>query len=812
MAGLPTLETRPDGSIVLDPPVELPDVLDAVIVGGGPFGTAAAFRLKELGRRALVIDYDDILKRIRDYAKDKQILPDYGGGDRMQFPKGGPFVQQLQFRPIDKDQMCVEWKALYRKCGIPAQIGVEMTGLERDGDLWNVVAWNHNLKREQIIRAHHVVVAVGRGVPRRLDIPGRVEGLAFGLTSADRYVGEPVLVIGGGTSAAEAVIAVSGAKVAAQDQSDVYWSYRGEKMPKVSRALADPFFEAFVSNGNVRYLPNSEPVAVLEIGEESYLSVRISRVASAGCPTETTQLEFKKTFSLACIGEDIPEALLAKIGVPLATGGAANKKRIVVSPLLETRQPNVYLAGDVLSPAYFETTEFDDPSTFKEIKRRGNVKAALRDGVMVAEVIDQKLAGKTVIEVHLQFEEAEAPAEAAAAPEVAPVAALAPADVPVAPVAVPPPATVVTLTSAGAADLTVKMPRKKPTRKCRLISILPSGVEANEYALKSEGATTIGRQGADVAFPEDLGLSDVHARVIAAPEGYYVRDEGSAEGVFLQPAQGRVVLLEPGSIFRAGRQWLVVADDRSRPGLLHYDATGQYVARHELRSGPTIFGRQSPDVTLSPEDGSLSRRHFAVVVQDGRVGVKDLGSGNGTYVKVSGQMLLEDGDRLHLSRQVLQFTDEQLTAEPTSDVSLDTSFFRRAPAAPAAPAPPAAKAPPAPAPAKPAPAPAAPAVAAPVDGQPSVTFKALGRLVTCAKGQTICEAAEHAGIKLDADCHAGVCGMDPVKVISGAEHLSALGGSERSTLEDLCSLEPGPHRLACMARVSGPVVVDILKQ
>ena len=192
-------------------------------------------------------------------------------------------------------------------------------------------------------------------------------------------------------------------------------------MPKVSRALADEFFDAFVGNGNVRYLPTSEPVAVLEIGEESFLSVRTNRIVPPGCPPETTQLEFKKTHCIACIGEDIPELLLTNIGAPLVAGGAANKKRIVVSPLLETRQPNVYLAGAVLSPAYFETTEFDDPTTFKEIKRRDNIKAAMRDGVLVAEVIDQKLAGKTLIEVQLEFEDGEAAAAAAEAPAAAPV-------------------------------------------------------------------------------------------------------------------------------------------------------------------------------------------------------------------------------------------------------------------------------------------------------------------------------------------------------------------------------------------------------
>src|SRR5262245_60438954 len=688
-------ETRQDGSIVLDPPVELPEVLDAVIVGGGPFGTAAAFRLKELGRSALVIDYDDLMKRIRDYAKGKPILPDYGGGDRMQFPKGGDFVRKLQFPRIDKDEMCVQWKSFYREFNVPAQVGVEMTGLERDGDVWQLVAWNHNLKKEQIIKAKHVVLAFGRGVPRRFDIPGNVAGLAFALSIANQYVGEPVLVIGGGTSAAEAVIAISGAKNSAGDPTDVYWSYRGEKMPKVSRALADEFFDAFVGNGNVRYLPTSEPVAVLEIGEESFLSVRTNRIVATGCPPETTQLEFRKSHCIACIGEDIPELLLTNIGVPLVAGGAANKKRIVVSPLLETRQPNVYLAGAVLSPAYFETTEFDDPSTFKEIKRRDNIKAALRDGVLVAEVIEQKLAGKTLIEVQLEFEEDEAPAAAepaaaaaaepaaaverpaAAAPPSAPAAAAAaPAIAPPVPEVPPPPASVQPA-AAAAPQETVKKPKRTAPAGCRLVSILPSGVEANEFALKVDGPTTIGRHGADVAFPEDLGLSDIHARISPSADGYRVRDEGSAEGVFLQPAGGRLLMVEPGAIIRAGRQWLVVGDDPGAPSLIHYDTSGRHVARHDLKTGTTIFGRQSPDVTIAADDGSLSRRHFATVVQDGHVGVKDLGSGNGTYVKVSSDMLLADGDRIHLSRQVLQFTDEKEAVEPEAKVSVDTTFYHR---------------------------------------------------------------------------------------------------------------------------------------
>src|SRR5204863_8307293 len=168
---------------------------------------------------------------------------------------------------------------------------------------------------------------------------------------------------------------------------------------------------------------------MLDSDGQSFLSLRTSRVALAGRPAETTQLEFAKQFCIACIGEDIPEALLERIGVPLVAGGPNNKSRPVVSPLLETRQPNVYLAGDILSPAYFETTDFArDPSKFVEVKRRGNIKSALRDGVLIADVIAQKLAGKVHIDVKLEFDGPEPkPAEAVVVEPpksiVAPVAA-----------------------------------------------------------------------------------------------------------------------------------------------------------------------------------------------------------------------------------------------------------------------------------------------------------------------------------------------------------------------------------------------------
>ena len=745
----------------------VPDVLDMLVVGGGPAGTAAAFRAKELGLTALVIDYDDLMKRIRDYAKGKDILPNFGGGDKMQFPKGGDLIKKLHFSPIDKDDMHLRWKGFYQKSGVVAHVGVELLGLEwADPGLWQVKTWNHKAKAEQTYRARHVVIAIGRGVPRRFDIPGNTDGVAYRLADAQRYVGAPVCVVGGGTSAAEAVIAISQAKAEAGDACAVYWSYRGDKMPRVSKALAEAFFEAYVGNGNIRYYPRSEPAAVVTgVDREEYLSIRVDRKVLGGRPIETAHLEFSKAYCVACIGEDIPEGFLNSLGIEMATGGPNNKKRMVVTPLLETRQPNVYLIGDILSQAYLETDDFDaDPAKFREIKHRGNIKAALREGVFVAEVIKQKLDGRSQIDVTLEYEpdtgetkgvaekmdsflhtivETEAPPEESTSPERA---AVVPA-------------------------------------QARLVRMTQSGVDAEEFPLKPDGVTTLGRKGSDISFSDDTLLSDSHASISHQPEGYFLRDDASQTGTFLRAWPARPLPLSDGALLRMGRQFLVFQVKNGAASFTRYNHKGNQMGHHPLAEGTIVIGRKAPDIILDDQDMVLSRRHLAISLKGGIVLVKDLKSLNGTYIRVRDAVRLEPDDVFTVGRQMFRFSAAE------APVARRASFVVKPLVVP---------------PAAPKPAPEA---AAPV-----VEFRKLGKTVSLKAGQTLCDAAEAAGLDLNAECHAGICGSDPVRIISGAEHLNELGDEEAETLEDLCGLKPGECRLACMTRASGPVVVEFIEQ
>ncbi|HWT25112.1 MAG TPA: FAD-dependent oxidoreductase, partial [Solirubrobacteraceae bacterium] len=92
-------------------------------------------------------------------------------------------------------------------------------------------------------------------------------------------------------------------------------------------------------------------------------------------------------------------------------------------------------------------------------------------------------------------------------------------------------------------------------------------------------------------------------------------------------------------------------------------------------------------------------------------------------------------------------------------------------------------------------------------GAPEVAFEPEGKRVVAKPGMTLLEAAEAGGLPIESGCRMGVCGADPVCVKDGMEHLSAISGDERSTLDRLGLADN--TRMACCARVEGPVTVAL---
>ncbi len=74
---------------------------------------------------------------------------------------------------------------------------------------------------------------------------------------------------------------------------------------------------------------------------------------------------------------------------------------------------------------------------------------------------------------------------------------------------------------------------------------------------------------------------------------------------------------------------------------------------HDLPAGKTIIGRTDGHLNF-PHDARLSRRHVRFFASDRGVSVEDLGSRNGTYLRVRGRSELEIGDALRIGSAGLQ--------------------------------------------------------------------------------------------------------------------------------------------------------------
>ena len=88
-----------------------------------------------------------------------------------------------------------------------------------------------------------------------------------------------------------------------------------------------------------------------------------------------------------------------------------------------------------------------------------------------------------------------------------------------------------------------------------------------------------------------------------------------------------------------------------------------------------------------------------------------------------------------------------------------------------------------------------------------ITFAPDGPVCLSALGRTLLEVAEANDIGLPSGCRMGMCGSDPVSVVDGGEHLSQPSGDEKDTLRRLGLA--GNWRMACQARVQGPVTVSL---
>ncbi|HEY1550445.1 MAG TPA: FHA domain-containing protein [Kofleriaceae bacterium] len=180
-----------------------------------------------------------------------------------------------------------------------------------------------------------------------------------------------------------------------------------------------------------------------------------------------------------------------------------------------------------------------------------------------------------------------------------------------------------------------------------------------------------GRGECPISFPDDSFLSPIHANFRYFNNQLVVRDEDSLNGVFVRITD--TIKIQSGTTLLVGEQVLVVnaaklPDDVPDGEGTYYSASMMRSATIELvqqlRGGSTgsvyrpdaasvTLGREANDINFA-DDPFISGRHAQVRIEGGVLSVTDLGSRNGTFVRIAGEQPLRHGDYVFLGQQLLR--------------------------------------------------------------------------------------------------------------------------------------------------------------
>lgn len=203
--------------------------------------------------------------------------------------------------------------------------------------------------------------------------------------------------------------------------------------------------------------------------------------------------------------------------------------------------------------------------------------------------------------------------------------------------------------------------------KGKLALIRPDGIEGGFHYLTAN-ETIIGR-GTGPLFNHDTYLSPIHVRLTFQDGSLVVEDMGSLNGVFIKLTDDEI--LACGSMFRIGQE-LLRFDAIPEPHVLE-DGTEimgspnpGYWGRLSVVMGPNtdgsafplmgdemVLGREQGDILFS-DDGYVSGMHAKISFREGNFFLADLGSSNGTFIRIFRPRIIQSGTFVLMGQQLFR--------------------------------------------------------------------------------------------------------------------------------------------------------------
>jgi len=207
--------------------------------------------------------------------------------------------------------------------------------------------------------------------------------------------------------------------------------------------------------------------------------------------------------------------------------------------------------------------------------------------------------------------------------------------------------------------------------KLTLTALRADGTEAGSFSVPDGASVSLGRDTGSI-FAGDSYLSPRHASVLRRSGGIFIRDDGSLNGVYVKLKPQAPWPLNYGDVFRIGQE--IIRFEKLEPQPLTADGVERlgspakgFIGRLALVIGRDTTGNAFPvpqagvhcgrergDVLFS-EDGYVSGLHCSIApAKDGRVYLTDVGSSNGTFVRLTNEYQLTPGDVLLMGQQLFR--------------------------------------------------------------------------------------------------------------------------------------------------------------
>jgi hypothetical protein len=179
---------------------------------------------------------------------------------------------------------------------------------------------------------------------------------------------------------------------------------------------------------------------------------------------------------------------------------------------------------------------------------------------------------------------------------------------------------------------------------------------------------TVGSSG-DLALRDDPFVAPVQVRFFFSGGRLAVEDAAGGTGAFARLKGERELPL--GGELRLGRQRLLLeavpapaaAEDGTvawgspDPGyrlrIIQLLDGGMRGAAFPLREGDNLLGRETGDITF-PTDGFVSGRHAVLKARGERLVVRDVGSSNGTFLRLTSAVFVDSGDQFLIGRELVR--------------------------------------------------------------------------------------------------------------------------------------------------------------